>query len=286
MELSGDIELTRKNREATMKLESIIEEAFNGYEAIPFLVRLIDEKIPRVSKRSMKMLGSIVMRWHNKKADLKVADGIGKLHDICATLDPDVSISENEFAIDSLARLCRREDEAMFVKYLNEGRAGIWSNGYLVKFCNALARTGHTPEAVNALGKYTAYTARGVRISAYWALGRMGSREKINPVPAQCLEPVLEFMLPVLRREYHGEAARNGIYALGELCDQRFKDVSCVSDKIVSEAEDVIDVLLNRDFKRSNLGVERYAATSLAMMKGEKLSAEQEMHLLEIRESE
>lgn len=285
-ELRGDIEQTRKNREAAMKLETLIEEASNSYEAIPLLIKLIEERIPRVSKRSMKVLGSIVMRWHNKKADIKVADGIEKLHDICASLDPDVSISENEFAIDSLARLCRHEDESMFVKYLNENNFGIWSNGYLVKFCNALARTGYTPEAFNALGKYVANSSKGVRISAYWALGRMGSREKVNPVPAKCVEPILELMLLGLRRENHGEAARNGIYALGELCDQRFKEVSCVSDKIVSEAEDVIDILLNRDFKRSNIGVERYAATSLAMMKGEKLSAEQEMHLLEVRESE
>ena len=121
----------------------------------------------------------------------------------------------------------------------------------------------------------------------------MGSREHDEaPLPIEQLEPVVSILMEQLRTESHNDVKRNGIYALGEICDRR----DCAADVIAVERGAAVierlELFLNfrMDGSLSELAnmqqhrmLQRFAGVSIQMIKGTQLSAEQETSLLTIR---
>ncbi len=160
---------------------------------------------------------------------------------------------------------------------------------------NAVYSIGKCCHSVNAIEHLKPLVEHGVaadRIAINWAFGKMGSREHKQPLPIEQLDSVIQILLEQLRSDAHKDVKRNGIYALGEICDRR----DCAKDPIpIEKTAEVITVLepylmFRTDGSLSELAniqqerlLKRFAGVSLNMIKGVHLSAEQETSLLTIR---
>lgn len=160
---------------------------------------------------------------------------------------------------------------------------------------NAVYSIGKCCHSVNALEHLKQLIEYGVaadRIAINWAFGKMGSREHEQPLPITQLDPVIHILIDQLRGDVHKDVKRNGIYALGEICDRR----DCANDPIAAEkTAEVIAVLepyhlFRTDGSLTELAnmqqermLKRFAGVSLNMIRGVRLSAEQETSLLTIR---
>jgi len=89
---------------------------------------------------------------------------------------------------------------------------------------HALGRVGSTFNAVKYVQIYISSDAPGDRIAAYWALGRLLSRERERPIPMELLRELqlLRTLLMEMPQEHHLVAQKHSIYALGEIGDRRF----------------------------------------------------------------
>ena len=125
--------------------------------------------------------------------------------------------------------------------------------------------------------------------SAVWTLGKIGSRERENPLPIQQLIPVVTSLMEQLKADFHDDIKRNSIYALAEICDRR----KCANDVVsIGEAIDVIRQLVNflneqnggnsSDLVSSKL--QEIFLLAIQMIGGIDLSPEQEENLRAIRE--
>ena len=277
---SGDVYSARIHREYVKEIEKIIEAAPNSYEAIDTLISLLRGKSSMNSGRYAGLLGRVTAKGPRDK----VSAGVEELVKICRAITPTITSTNNrilnEFALDALSRLYRPEDEKIFVNCLNHTS---WPVCYAVKLCYATGRTGNSISAAEAVINGISDRNNGVRLSAFWALGHIGSREKTRPIPADYVEGILPEVFYALNREYHGQTAVNGLYALSELCDQRGNVQFRVSNGFITRTESIVKTLLARDFGKSSLTVSRYADTALTMIHGEGLTDEQQKHLLDIR---
>ena len=156
----------------------------------------------------------------------------------------------------------------------------------------SIGKCCHSVNAVEHLKQLIEYGVAADRIAINWAFGKMGSREHEQPLPIGQLESVIHILMEQLRSDAHKDVKRNGIYALGEICDRR----DCANDPIaVEKTAEVIAVLepyhlFRTDGSLTELAnlqqermLKRFAGVSLNMIRGVRLSAEQETSLLTIR---
>lgn len=156
----------------------------------------------------------------------------------------------------------------------------------------SIGKCCHSLNAIEHLKPLINYGLAADRIAINWAFGKMGSREHQNPLPIQHLESVVSILMDQLQTESHNDVKRNGIYALGEICDRR----ACATDVIAVERGNAVierlEPFLNfrMDGSLSELAnmqqhrmLQRFAGVSIQMIKGTQLSAEQETSLLTIR---
>ncbi len=135
-----------------------------------------------------------------------------------------------------------------------------------------------------------------VRIAVNWALGKIGRRERENPLPIVELNSVISQLSTKLWGEPHDQAKQNNVYALGEICDRRSRDLTeCVTDQTAGQVLELLGTFQNSEIgtSLSDLGrirtiapLQQRANLAIRMIKGEKLSAEEERSLLKIREDD
>ncbi|MDE0018874.1 MAG: Hsp70 family protein [Candidatus Poribacteria bacterium] len=132
------------------------------------------------------------------------------------------------------------------------------------------------------------------QIATNWALGKIGSREKENPLSIQQLIPIITTLNEQLRIACHNDIKRNCLYALAEICDRR----KCANDAVsIGTAVEVMLQLVNflteqiddsssddvTSSKSSN-ELQEVALLAIQMIRGLDLSPEQEASLRAIRE--
>lgn len=156
----------------------------------------------------------------------------------------------------------------------------------------SIGKCCHSVNAMEHLKQLIEYGVAADRIAINWAFGKMGSREHKEPLPIEQLESVIHILIAQLRSDAHKDVKRNGIYALGEICDRR----DCANDPLdVEKTAEVIAALepyhlFRMDGSLTDLAnmqqervLKRFAGVSLNMIRGVRLSAEQETSLLTIR---
>ena len=184
-------------------------------------------------------------------------------------------------AIVALGKLSLPSHEKLFLDMMHHRH--LIPGYYVPALCCSLGRTGNSEEAVRAVAEFMG-GSDGERIAAYWALGHIGSREKENPLPISCFEDVLPKMFRHLHVEPHGDVVRNGVYAIGEICDRRGLGSS---DRISEHWSSFITPLLNslgkRKFRVGGRDVARWVKIAEAMLRGSDLDAGQKEHLLKLR---
>ena len=133
------------------------------------------------------------------------------------------------------------------------------------------------------------------RIAVNWALGKIGSREKGSLVPIENLYSIVLSLLEKLESENHSQAQQHGVYALGEICDRRNREIDVVPDETADKAIRLLNTFLKSASGRSfsdltsleQRGIlQNLARVVVRMIKGDELSSDQEDSLLEIREAD
>ena len=268
------------------EIERSIAEAANCDQALLPLIRIVKWN-SRLSVRAVRLMGRIVGHCSREEA----AVGLQALEKICSVgmLKTLYGCSWNigraqdivHAAIVALGKLSLPSHEKLFLDMMHHRH--LIPGYYVPALCCALGRTGNSEEAVRAVAEFMG-GSDGERIAAYWALGHIGSREKKNPLPISCFEDVLPKMFRHLHVEPHGDVARNGVYAIGEICDRRGLGSS---DRVSEQWASFIATLLNslgkRKFRVGGRDVARWVKIAEAMLRGSDLDAGQKEHLLKLR---
>ena len=150
----------------------------------------------------------------------------------------------------------------------------------------------HSVNALEHLKRLIEYGEDTDRVAINWAFGKMGSREHEMPLSIRELESVISILIDQLQTEPDNDVKRNGIYALGEICDRR----DCANDVIDAEkSKDVIRCIApflnaSTDGSLADLAnmqrihaIKKIADISINMIRGIQLSKEQAESLLAIR---
>lgn len=150
----------------------------------------------------------------------------------------------------------------------------------------------HSVNALEHLKRLIEYGEDTDRVAINWAFGKMGSRERETSLSIRELESVISILIDQLQTGPDNDIKRNGIYALGEICDRR----DCARDVIDTEkSKDVIrfiEPFLNSrtDGSLADLAnmqrihaIKKIAGISINMIRGIQLSKEQTESLLAVR---
>ncbi len=265
-------------------LESRIESASNSGEAVNTMGGLMTS-YAYIADRAARMLGRLARVSEPKYA----AKARAALEDFCKTdrIKYTVRVEASRrklhvksMAIQALSMLRNPEHEKFFLSTLKLKPFPVES--VLRELCYALGRTGYSSEAVYAVADCINSPKIGEKIPAYWALGRISRRERPDKCPASCLEDVLPSVFRFLRNEYHPDILRNGVYAIGEMCDQRIPGEK-VSDTFVSRAEDFLMDLSDR-LEGRQIQAQGFIKIALNMIHSAELSVEQKFNLLKLRD--
>ena len=156
----------------------------------------------------------------------------------------------------------------------------------------SIGKCCHSVNALEHLKRLMKYGEDPDRVAINWAFGKMGSREHADPLSIQELESVISILIDQLQTEPDKDVKRNGIYALGEICDRR----DCAKDVIDAEkSKDVIRCIApflnaSTDGSLADLAnmqrihaIKKIAGISINMIRGIQLSKEQAESLLAIR---
>ena len=237
---------------------------------------------------------------------------LGDLAPYCSDSDQPYDICEAAFTLGAPETLEYRHPRVIntVVRYAIEaiGKTGVpLAESHLIGFLNQDKVSSIRPNAIYSIGK-CCYSVNAVkhlepliksgtdadRIAVNWALGKIGSREKSTLLPIKDLKSTISSLLKQLESERHNHAQQHGIYALGEICDRRARDVEVVPDEIANNA-----IRLLNTFSKPPLGLSlsdlatleqhgilrNLANVAIQMIKGDKLSPNQENSLLTIRDA-
>ena len=161
------------------------------------------------------------------------------LCDICDTAmlfsHPDKVGSKHEtvvktvvrFAVEAIGKTELSLAESHLINLLNQPASEPIHNSII----HAIGKTSNSINAVRHLKPLIESENDTDRIGANWALGRIGSREKDEPVPISTFDSIVSTLVNQLREEDHNDAKRNCIYALGEICDRRNLSKDVISEK-------------------------------------------------------
>ena len=156
----------------------------------------------------------------------------------------------------------------------------------------SIGKCCHSVNALEHLKRLMKYGEDTDRIAINWAFGKMGSREHETPLSIQELESVISILIDQLQTEPNNDVKRNGIYALGEICDRR----DCARDVIDAEKSEEVTRFIAPFLNASTDGsladlanmqrihaIKKFADVSINMIRGIQLSKEQAESLLAIR---
>ena len=256
-------------------------------------VAAIMSRFYKESKRAARLLGKIARNSPPQDAERaakylsrmcsprSISENLGKVMTFASL--PKTKLMIQSTAVQALSTLRRPEDEKLFLEIMRMRPFPPAAKTLTQELCYALGRAGHTPDAVLALAECIRGRENSERIAAFWALGRVASREKEDRIPASILEIVLPSVLSCMEKERHSAAFCNGIYALGEMCDQRIP-VERVSKESAAKADALLE-RLSLFADSINLQAKGYIHIALSMIRGTALSVEQEEVLLKLRDS-
>lgn len=282
-----DVTMAQIKRQSTKVLH-----AENAQEFIKPLIDTVQTVNNFGKSRIMILLGELAARCATPD----------QLYDICdaATFlsnpielkykHPKVINSVVRYAVEAIGKTQLSLAESHLIQLLNQEKATsiqssiIYSMG---KCCQSLNAIEHLKPLIQG-------GSDSARIAVNWTFGKIGSRERENPIPIHQLDSVITTLIKQLKTERHADVQRNGIYALGEICDRR----DCTDDSVNEETAAAVISLLETFTKPSNvvtslsdLGsmqqaktLQRFAGVSAQMIKGIELSHEQRSSLLTIRE--
>ena len=223
---------------------SRITQAANVSELIEPLIEGIDSIENRDANnffngRAMILLGDLASfsSNHNQLIDIHGAGVMLSEPVALPYKHPTVINTVVRYAIEAIGKTRLPSAETHLLSVLNQDSihtirlSAIYSIG---KCCQSINASQH-------LAGLIASRTDADRIAVNWALGKIGSREKEIPLPINALSQIISDLIVQLRCEEHNQALQHGIYALGEICDRRNREVDIVADDVAEEAKRVLD---------------------------------------------
>ncbi|HRW93362.1 MAG TPA: Hsp70 family protein [Thermotogota bacterium] len=143
----------------------------------------------------------------------------------------------------------------------------------------SLGKTGTNVNSLRPVERFLQSPKKGERIAAYWALGKLGSREKESPLPISHLEPVLDRSWKRIPNEQHPNVAHNFAYALAEIGAPALEDALSPKKK-----HHYVQLLGSfQQMWKTDILVQRIIGIAKSLLRGEALTSEQRGVLLSIR---
>jgi hypothetical protein len=156
----------------------------------------------------------------------------------------------------------------------------------------AVGKCGRTVGAFSACREFIDAQDRGQRINALWAIGRIGSRERVEPLP---IAPLVDAIPEIAQRtmpkyENHVFARKHAVYALGEIGDRRpfAHEAQHIDDDYANFLLDLLEKIATTPVPTNSSSMEethlrRLADIASLQILGETLSEEQERVLMSVR---
>lgn len=196
------------------------------------------------------------------------------------------------YAIEAIGKTEVPQAEQHLIRFLNQDQdkmSSIRPNAIY-----SIGKCCHTINAVKHLQPLIKSGTDADRIAVNWALGKIGRREKENPLSIKDIDSIISSILGQLKVENHNQAKQHAIYALGEICDRRGRTIDIVTDETANRVIRSLDI-----FSKPPLGkslsdlsslkqqqiLQPLASVAIQMVKGTELSSEQRDSLLAIREA-
>lgn len=153
----------------------------------------------------------------------------------------------------------------------------------------ALAKCSHSANAIATTSQYITNKKHFLREYASWALGKMGSRDNITPVPINLLNHPVGELIYQIKLEQKPSVLQMIAYALGEICDQRdSQEREVVSESRTQEVrKNLLEIQTQfncpRKLSQQEQNLKNTIRVALDMIQGRKLAIEQEKVLLGLR---
>ncbi|ONI45875.1 hypothetical protein AN641_02935 [Candidatus Epulonipiscioides gigas] len=119
-------------------------------------------------------------------------------------------------------------------------------------------------------------------IQIFWAIGKIGSREKVAPLPINKIENHIYDIIEFIKQSTHHNVQCNAIYAIAEICDRRFKNSinEVIKKDVLKFLEKFKPQFSNQQQKNR---INKLLETAITLIDGNELSQEQKGCLLAIR---
>lgn len=124
------------------------------------------------------------------------------------------------------------------------------------------------------------------RPEVFWALGKIGSREKHSPLNISDIDFVIDYFIDVIKNgcDKYVLSPYNALYALAEICDRRM-GYNCIND---AKAKSVIKAIKKAELKDFTSYVQvtqfdQMKEIAISVIEGQQLTEEQERCLLDVR---
>lgn len=277
--------------------ETRIVGADNAEDFIPPLIKNVTSSRERFGKERMTILLGMLAT----KSKQNNRDSLYDIFDVAMEMSNPEDVSRREAAyvnsvitqaIVTIGKTKLPSAEGHLLHFLGEDmpisvrQSAIYAIG---KCCQGINVVKHLEPLIQSQDD-------SVRIAVNWALGKIGRRERENPLPIAELNSVISQLSTKLWAEPHDQAKQNNIYALGEICDRRSRDLTeCVTTQTAGQVLELLGTFQSAEIgtSLSDLGrirsiapLQQRANLAIRMIKGEKLSAEEERSLLKIREDD
>jgi molecular chaperone DnaK (HSP70)/HEAT repeat protein len=280
---TGNGELQSAEMGKIRHLEASIVAASNGEDFVDPLRECFERKIPG-KERILFLLGELGVR--NAKARRDVAALCMFLADPQRgmVLDPREINTSVRYAVEALGKMSYSGAEPLLLKLLSHARYSSVFSSVL----HSLGKIEATERAVPGVAKFLQSSSAGERMGAAWAMGRMGTRERQNPLPIATLRVAFDPLIRGISRTSHADVLRNLIYALGEIGDRRFPDKDIIFDKEAQRMQQALTSLKDRKTTNKKLYegtpvIQKFVDIALAMIGGVELTQEQSSTLLALR---
>ena len=271
------------------KMENNILQSVNGYEFIFPLLSLIDRSGNFGKGRIIILLGNLASQCSDRSTLFEICNKAMSLsHPKEIVFKHSTFINTVvRYAIETIGKTGLSFAESHLISLLNVTRtAGI--QGAIIYSMGKLCDSVNSIEQLKGLIRSK---DDSIRIATNWSFGRIGGREKENPLPIEALKPIINELIRQLNEEEHDIARKNCIYALGEIGDCRNRNVEIIStaqqNKIIKALSGHTKISANSLSALAGLSssgiLQRTAKLAINMIEGVSLSEEEESTLLEIR---
>lgn len=273
-------------------VESSILKAGNAREFVDPLIRAA-EGVSRGNSfalgRLIITLGNLAQKYPHDETAIRVCEFCIRTCEWAKSV-PGLVNTVVRYAVEAVGKCGLSRGEIYLKNLLYAPEARPVRHSVLV----SLGKIGRSRDAVaNVVRFFSGLESESVRMSAYWAVGRLGSREKKEPIAIKEFETVIPRLCKALSVETHPMSKMIILYALSEIGDRRSGDPNrVISDK---QANDLLAVLrgflqietgkaLRGLIDKDQLEKEREAVElAVSMIEGRNLTKEQESTLVGLR---